>query len=131
MLDANSIAALLPPPDNAPIGNAPSVIDDSRVTFPTTGEFLNYDAATLPPGQQPTWTPTPTSTTPASTPASVPAVTKTVIDFGTERSSGSSGILWIGVAAMIICVLLAAAYWFLGRRGNATSSSAADAMYQY
>lgn len=124
MLDANAITALLPPPNNQPLGNAPAVVDSERVTFPTTGEYLNYDAATLPPGQEPTWMPTtvPPTTLPASTPQ---PGQRTVIDLGNAASGGSSNILWIGVAALVICLLLAGAYMFLnGRRGNAPSTGA-------
>jgi len=121
MLDANSIAALLPPPQNQSLGNAPPVIDAQRVTFPTTGEYLNYDAATLPPGQEPTWTPAPSSTTAAPTPT-VPIAGKTVIDMGNPNASSSSGMLWIGVAAFVICLLLAAGFWFLGNRTRPTPS---------
>jgi len=125
LLDAQSIAALLPPPQNQPLGNAPPVIDDQRVTFPTTGEFLNYDAATNPPGQEPTWTPATTAPPTTQPPMTQPAG-KTVIDLAKPLGSNGSNILWIGVCALIICILLAAAYWFLGNRGGAKSQSIPD-----
>lgn len=128
MLDANSIAALLPPPQNQSLGNAPPVVDAQRVTFPTTGEYLNYDAATLPPGQEPTWTPAPPSTTAAPTPT-VPPTGKTVIDMRTTTASSSSSMLLIGVIALIVCLLMAGAFWFLGNRSRAASTTATDFSY--
>lgn len=124
MLDANSIAALLPPPQNQPLGNAPAVVDDSRVTFPTTNEYLNYDAATLPPsGQEPTWSPT---SMPQTTSPPVMTDAKTTIDLSSskEPSQTGSSILWIGVCACVIFVIMAIVYWFMRSRGQVKANNA-------